>query len=225
MGLANANGSCGSSLSPKPPQSTNKPSEITHQQREKLIDAYKNNIRLLDYHIFTLIEQLHDNDTIVILTSDHGDVFGDRGYFGHPFIFYNEMINVPLFMKFPPEMKISNCSLSQPVSLLDIVPTIVDILGLEIENEFDGHSLLPLLQGRDHEYQTKNIISEISREYVCAIRGKWKFIANYAESSFELYNLEEDYAETYNVIGQRADVSKELERVVKNHIMKHRLDR
>ena len=105
---------------------------------------------------------------------------------------------------------------------MDLVPTIADLLGIEVENRFDGHSLLPLIEHRENEYRTKYILSELSREYVCVIRGKWKLIANYGESSFELYNLEHDYGETTNLVNKRLDIRQELENVIKEHIIKNK---
>jgi len=188
-----------------------------------LKNIYKEKVRFLDYYMIDLIKKIDDDNTIIIITADHGDVFGERGYFGHPFIFYNEMINVPLFIRLPFEFRISDKLCRYPISLVDLVPTILDLVGIDKENDFDGHSLLGLIQDRKNEYETKYIISEISRGYACAIKDHWKFIANYGKHSFELYNLEEDSDETKNVVSQRPDISEELNRAIKYHIKKNKM--
>ena len=193
---------------------------LTAGERENLISVYKDQMRYLDYHMGKLIEELDDGKTIVIITGDHGDVFGVRGYYGHPDIFCNEMINVPLFIKLPSEMNIAK-RWKYPVSLMDLVPTILDVLGIRHECQFDGQSLLPFLEGKE-EHRTKPIISEISRKYLCVIRGQWKLIGNYEKSSFELYNLEEDYGESNNLVNKRLDIFEELEEALQDHIRRNK---
>ncbi len=201
----------------------NMPNKVTDEEKTLLKNIYKEKVRFLDYYMIDLIKKIDDENTIIIITADHGDVFGERGYFGHPFIFYNEMINVPLFIKLPSEFGISNTLCRQPVSLVDLVPTILDLLRIKIENDFDGNSLLPLIQDRENEYKTKYIISEISRKYACAIRGHWKLIANYGESTIELYNLKEDCEETKNLASERLEISKELNGAIKDHIKRNKI--
>lgn len=196
--------------------------KITISERNKMVDVYKEKMKFLDYHMGELIRKTDDNKTIIIITGDHGDVFGSHGYYGHPAIFYNEMINVPLFIKLPSEMNITNRLCEHPVSLMDLVPTIVDLLELNVENQFDGLSLLPLIEGRKEEYKGKYIISEFSRVYACVMNGKWKLIANFAKSSFELYNLEEDYGEKNNLVKKRLDMAQKLKGVLRDHIEAHK---
>ena len=198
------------------------PEQITIEEREEMISVYKDKMKFLDNHIGELIREIDDDKTVIIITGDHGDVFGIRGYYGHPDIFYNEMINVPLFIKLPSEMNVAKQLCKQPVSLMDLVPTILDLLEIEVETLFDGHSLLPIIEHREVEDRTKYIISEISRKYICVIRGKWKLIANYSEASFELYNIEEDYEEKNNLIDEKVEIRQELEAVIKEHIIKNK---
>jgi arylsulfatase len=200
----------------------NSPEKLSDQERRSLVEVYKEKSKFLDFHIGNLIRQMDDDKTIIIITGDHGDVFGDHGYFGHPFTFYNEMVNVPVFLKIPLGAMISNGLCRHPVSCMDIVPTVVDLLNLNVEIKFDGHSLMPLLEGRKDEYKTKYIISEISREYACVIKEKWKLIANLGDSSFQLYDLDEDYGEKNNLINNKLDIKIELEELIRAHIVRNR---
>lgn len=198
------------------------PEQITKKEREEMIGVYKEQMKFLDHHMADLIKKIDDDKTIIIITGDHADVFGVRGYYGHPNIFHNEMINVPLFIKLPTEMNAAKQLCKHPVSLMDLVPTILDLLGIEVTNQFDGNSLLPLIKYREDEYRTKFTLSELSRKYACVIRGNWKLIANYGDSSFELYNLEEDHGEKNNLVTTRPDIRQELEEIIKEHIIRNK---
>lgn len=198
------------------------PEQITTREREEMISVYKEQMRFLDHHIGRLIREIEDDKTIIIITGDHGDVFGVRGYFGHPNIFYNEMINVPLLIKLPSKVNITKRLCTHPVSLMDIVPTIADLLGIKIENHFDGYSLLPLLEHGEDKCQNRYIISELSRKYLSVVKEEWKLIANYDVPSLELYNWVQDYEERNNLLNEGLDIERELEGVIEDHILKNR---
>lgn len=199
------------------------PNKVTSKETQLLIDVYKQKMSFLDYHITRLIKTLDNNKTLIIITADHGDVFGERGLFGHPFFFYNEMINVPLLIKMPSIIKSSKHFYTSPVSINDIVPTIIDLLQLKINHKMDGDSLLPMIYGRIGDYRTEYVISEISRKNVCVIKGKWKLIADFSKQSFELYDIRNDYDEKNNLINTRSDVARELKNLIKYHISSNRM--
>lgn len=203
-------------------KATISPEKIKPGEREQMRAVYKEKMKYLDSQIAKLLKENDDDQSLIIITGDHGDLFGAKGYYGHPDIFCNEMINVPLFIKFPPELKIKNQVCSHPVSLMDLVPTVLDVLDMKVENDFDGHSLLPLLYDRESEYKTEFIISEQSRKYACVINGEWKMIANYRKSLFELYNWKEDYDEKIDLINEKVEIRDRLEVFIRNHMEKNR---
>jgi len=200
------------------------PEKISIQEKENMIAVYKDQMNFLDYHLGELIEKIDNDNTMIIITGDHADVFGDRGYFGHPFMFYNEMINVPLLVKLPAASIIRRRVCEQPVSLMDIVPTMIDIAGINAHEKFDGNSLLPLIQNNDREHKTKYIISEISRKHASVIRGNWKLIADFERSSLELYDWVGDAGEQKNLSETRPDIRHELEQVLRFHIINNKID-
>ena len=82
-------------------------------------------------------------DAIVVVTADHGEEFREHGGLTHGRTLYNETVRVPLLMVAPGYA--GGRMVEQNVSLLDIAPTVVDLLGLPAEPRFEGHSLVPLL--------------------------------------------------------------------------------
>jgi arylsulfatase A-like enzyme len=89
------------------------------------------------------------NDSLVVLTSDHGERLGDHGLWGHNRPGYKAGIHVPLILSYPGRLP-ANLRLSDPVQLIDVMPTILDLLGVSTDGMLlQGDSLVPLIQGDD----------------------------------------------------------------------------
>ena len=110
------------------------PDSITDEERELLIDLYDAEIRYNDEHIGAFLDALRDRDlleeSVVIVSADHGDAFGEHGYYEHPRYLHDEITHVPLFMRLPDG---SSRTVETPASTLDIVATIEGIIGGEPE--------------------------------------------------------------------------------------------
>jgi arylsulfatase A-like enzyme len=109
-------------------------------------DCYDDCIAFLDDQLGRLLEELDRQrlleDTLVIVTSDHGEGFGTHGGFGHGNNLNLEQIAVPLVILAPDEP--AKAVVSEPVSLRDMPATVVDLLGLSAGSPFPGHSLAAL---------------------------------------------------------------------------------
>jgi arylsulfatase A-like enzyme len=107
-------------------------------------DAYDDCIAFLDDRIGSLFEELETRgllkNTLIIITADHGEGFGEHGNFGHANSLYHEEIRVPLVMIGPRRVP-KGTVVSAPVSLRDIPATVLDLLGFEGEAAFPGRSL------------------------------------------------------------------------------------
>ena len=114
----------------------------------RLVDAYDECIASIDEQLGNLLDGLDGrgllDDTLVIITSDHGEHFGDRGLFGHGHSLYAPLIDVPLLVLAPRGHRIGSEGLRvvDPVSLRDIPATVADILGVDFP--FPGRSLARL---------------------------------------------------------------------------------
>ena len=86
-------------------------------------------------------------DTLLIITNDHGEELGERGHYGHGHSLHQEMIRAPLLVHYPPVFR-PGARVPDIVEHVDVVPTILDVLGLPPMRHVEGQSLLPLVRGR-----------------------------------------------------------------------------
>ena len=117
---------------------------------EDIIALYDGEIRWVDDHIAKIVGVLDDlgisDRTAVIVTADHGDEFFEHGSKGHRRTLYQEVVHVPLIMRIPGVAP--GRVIDAPTSLVDIMPTILSLVGAQIPPGVDGVSLLPALLGR-----------------------------------------------------------------------------
>jgi arylsulfatase A-like enzyme len=137
------------------------PAGASADERNRL--AYEQEVRYGDDQIRALLEGLQAlgvlDRTLVIVTGDHGEQFGEHGGTEHTYDLHDEVAHVPLLMRlpgvFPADMRIA-----EPVSLADIAPTVVDVLGLPPIHDVDGTSLLPLVTGAATRLARTGVFSE-----------------------------------------------------------------
>jgi arylsulfatase A-like enzyme len=185
---------------------------------EYIVSQYDAGIRRADHELGQLFELLDETElsekTILIITSDHGEMLGERGKWDHIYPLYEELIRVPLIIKIPGFKRAA--IKGQVPAMTSILPTILDILGIPFDKDVMKNSLMPLIRGRDARFDV--IISEtgrIKRHRLCrAIRmEKWKLVY-YEEANrkprIELIDLENDPKEQHEVSKQNPQVTKEL---------------
>lgn len=98
------------------------------------------------------------DNTLIILTADHGDMFGEHGKWTHGNCLYEEVLRVPLLMRYLGVIP-SGTVVNQPVQSMDLTPTILDWLGIEIPADIQAVSLRALAEGQSAP--TRDIFSEI----------------------------------------------------------------
>jgi arylsulfatase A-like enzyme len=194
------------------------PGRVTQRERERLIATYKEEIGYLDARLGALLHAVDRKKTLVILTADHGDLFGEHGLFGHSVKLYNGVLHVPLVISLPRDEDRNGRVITTPVRSMDLVPTLIDLLGLETPQAFEGRSLASLMTGRGAPYRCDHLISELSRKHLCVQTGEWKLIVNHKTNEKELYNLKSDPGETANLTRREPAVAAELERVLHDHL-------
>ncbi len=180
--------------------------ELTPKLQEQLKLLYDAEIRYTDTLIKTLIDELTMlglvDDTLVVITSDHGEEFGEHGSLGHGGTLYQEALHVPLIIAGPGVAK--NRFVEAPVSSLDIMPTLLDLAGIAVDPGFSGRSLRPWLeeQGRglrDEKGGPRTFIAEViddGDQLISIRRAEEKAIFNLDRGSAELYDLAKDPGET-----------------------------
>ena len=114
-----------------------------------LSGLYDAEIALTDREFARLIDRLeaggHLDRTLVVLLSDHGEEFMDHGRFAHDQVF-EELLHVPLLLRFPDESGVAARRVNGVVELLDVAPTLVDLVGLPAPRPWAGMSLRPAIQ-------------------------------------------------------------------------------
>ena len=117
---------------------------ITKEQYHGLVSQYDGGIAYADFHFGRLIAQLKElalyDNSLLIVTSDHGEAFGERSLLEHPVSTYQSQIHVPLIIKYPNDNQ--NLVTNRLVSQVDLFPTILDVAGIDIPDNIDGKSLL-----------------------------------------------------------------------------------
>jgi len=124
--------------------------------------------------------KFYDNDQIVIVHADHGDGFGEHGFYHHPPILYEELIHVQLVI-YNADIKEQ---INKPVSLINLAPTILELLGLK--NEF-------------------SITVDKGRLKIAVRNDEWKIGQKEKD---ELYNVKKDPLEQVNLIDDCPDIVK-----------------
>jgi len=108
------------------------------------IDAYDDCLAELDHQIGALLDALEArgvlDETLLIITSDHGEQFGEHDRFGHGLSLYDEETRVPLLIALPGRVPAGRV-IDAPVSLADLPATVLDLLGLSADSPFPGGSL------------------------------------------------------------------------------------
>lgn len=114
------------------------------------INAYDGALKYLDDQMYELFEQISSlgklNNTLVIITSDHGEAFGEHGLLGHGNSLYRTSVEVPLIVRFPDRIP-RGVRIDTPVTVRDLAATVVGLIGLKDESPFPGHSLARYWQG------------------------------------------------------------------------------
>lgn len=193
---------------------------------QALRDLYDSEINFTDDHLRALVEALPGLDrTLLVITSDHGEEFLERGELGHGSSLYEEQVRVPLIVV-PPGGSPAPAVVEEPVSIVDIFPTICAAAGVEPPAGLQGRALLPLPAG-GKAGEERRIVAELNqarsdRQQVGLRLGDWKFVRGVGKASGRaLYDLARDPEERRNLVREeaaRADrMEKDLSAWLKDH--------
>jgi arylsulfatase A-like enzyme len=166
-----------------------------------LRDLYDGAIRYTDDQIGGFLERLRvlglDDETLVVFLSDHGEEFREHGGFLHNDV-YQEVLRVPLILRFPGDAPEEGRGhrIREVARLIDVMPTLLEFVGLRVPDHAQGRSLLPLLRGAGGA--PRAVFSQWRWKRYEALRvGNWKYIRRPSED--ELFDLAEDPMEKRNL--------------------------
>jgi len=190
---------------------------VSPQEIQAMIDGYDGSIAYIDYHLGLLFKEMESRgllkNTLIIITSDHGEEFGEHGFFDHGNSLYLASVHVPLLMSFPSRIPAGK-RFSEPVSLRELPATVIDLLRLEGRTNFAGSSLSRYWQqSRGPGSSSDVILSEVSYaknvppwlpvskgDMQAVIKNGFRYIKN-GDGEEELYDFENDPLEEHNLIG------------------------
>ncbi|NIT60065.1 MAG: sulfatase-like hydrolase/transferase, partial [Aliifodinibius sp.] len=197
---------------------------FTHKYKaheiQALQDAYDGCIASLDHEIGLLLDDLRERgvleNTLVIITSDHGEQFGEHGLMYHVNSLYRPLLHVPLFISFPKRVPAGK-RVKETVSLRDLPATVMDLLELKGEDWFPGNSLARCWKDVDHDLKHKEemqfaeiVVGQkkpewcpeswpVSRGRMTALLGLGYHYIQNGDGSEELYDIDEDPKEERNL--------------------------
>lgn len=166
---------------------------------------YDGEIAFTDDYIGQLLDLLEELDltsnTLVILTADHGDEFFEHGNKGHYKNLHEEVLRIPLIMRLPGELP-SGVRIDDVVSLVDIAPTILDLVGVESRPPMQGRSLLPWLSGESSEAIPGTGYASFLERQAAVRSASEKYIYFLSTGRSQLYDLVADPQEQEDLAKQ-----------------------
>ncbi len=179
---------------------------------EEWADLYDANLRWADWGLGEVVGLLREHglldNTLLVVTSDHGEAFGEHGYVNHMHAVYDEFVHIPLLIRFPGRQGLVG-EVDALTQTVDLVPTVCDLYGIGYpRGAVQGESLLPLLDG------TKGAV----REHVFAVShgawpsylvrdARWSLILYRGGKLKALYDLRSDPEQRRNVIAEHPETA------------------
>lgn len=171
---------------------------------QAVVDHYDSGILAADALVGGFLEALREQGlydrALIVITSDHGESLGERGYVGHGGLHVEEL-GVPLIVRFPAAWNVAPRRVDEPVELVDVLPTLFTVCGAPNTPDLDGSSLLPIVfrgvRGRDYLVAQTTFEDPLTGRTEPAARtllrpGRWQVVQDPRRLSSSFYNLEDD---------------------------------
>ena len=179
-------------------------------------DPYTGEIAYVDSWIGQVVDRLRAlgvyGNTLLIITADHGESLGEHGERSHGFFVYQSTLHVPLVIRAPQGQMGSR--FEGRVSLVDLMPTVLDLVGLKSPSQVQGVSLRHVLEGGPVPDDPRLLYCESleATQFQCSslmgvVEGSWKYIRAPKQ---ELYDLTRDSGETSNIIEKQPQIAQRL---------------
>lgn len=210
--------------------------ELPEKERRNIVGLYDGEIRSTDEDLIgPLVAKLKSlniyDETMIVLTSDHGEEFFEHGSWEHGHALYDESLKVPLIVKFPGS-NFRGKRVDPFVRLIDIMPTVMDVYGIGDKGfDLDGRSLMPVLKGRETKdraalaYLAAGVLGSPVPEKMAMTDGRSKVILNRPYSAealgsflfppppyseVETFDLTADRQERTNIVSRKAPLAGKL---------------
>lgn len=207
--------------------------QVSKEEWEVIKAWYDGEISYLDYRIGELVdfldkENIYDN-TLLIITADHGENFGDHNLAGHFFCVYDSLLHVPLVLRYPDLIQ-KGKRMSNLASTVDIFPTVLDVLGVTNgPKDIQGASLYPFEDREIHNFVCAELgksitsideirsvpqsfkLKKLDRGLKCIRTKEYKYILS-SEGKEELYDVKNDPSEEINISAAYPNKTKYLKK-------------
>lgn len=181
-------------------------------------NLYDGEIAFADSQLGRLLKYLQQrglyNSTVIALSGDHGEGLGEHGEKTHGFFIYNSTLHVPLIIKPSAGMKFTNRTVKKDVSLVDLMPTLLGIIGEPVPTQVQGKNLAGMVL-RGAEMQPSPLYSET---YLPRIHFNWSELRGLSAGNYhfidapkpELYDRAKDPGEIHNLYADKDAVDSEM---------------
>jgi len=192
--------------------------EVTGDQTTDLKAMYDKEVALVDRSLEELYSRFGwSENTLLIVTADHGEEMNEKGFYGHGKSLFNTVIQVPLQFYWPERKLFSGQRLGVNVSTIDILPTLASLLGFRRVDGLAGQDLTPVLKGKTGRAAKRYIYSHLHLKagtpkaslQKASLNGDLKYIFEAPDSHF-FFDLRRDPGEDRNLYSQERNVAKTL---------------
>jgi arylsulfatase A-like enzyme len=203
---------------------------------DEVAARYDGEVAFADEQLGRLLDALDQagerTRTLVVLTADHGEGLGDHGHMTHSVNVYEEAVRVPLVFRWPGTVPAGR-RLAGPVEMVDVTPTVLELLGLPLAPPLHGTSFAGALRGQPGTERTADakMVFLQRRVYTdeASIRGEkfgvragsWKYIEALDEGTRELFDLRADPAELANVAARHPEPAARLSQAIARWRARH----
>ena len=208
------------------------PVEVTMRVAEKtslqaLQRRYREEVEYVDREVgrlLTTVRSVVRGETLIILTSDHGEGLGEHGPPGHVNSLYDQQLRVPLVFAWP-ERLLAGVVIDDPASHVDLLPTVVDLLNIPDTGNRSGRTLVPALTGETDPAAAETVIvaetfrPEANNDRRAIIASGHKLVFTPVDQQEELYDLTVDPRERNDLAWDRRDVTARLRRLLYERLL------
>lgn len=204
-----------------PPQFT--PQEVN------IRSMYQGELRYVDSVIGKMYDTLAAkgvwNNTLLIITGDHGEMLGEHGETGHGYFVYEQALRVPLIIVVPGHK--GKTVLDKTVQLVDIMPTVLDLQHIAVPSQVQGRSLLPIMEGKQESprFAFSESLSGSQTFGTAPLRSLQDSTYKYIDTARpELYNIKSDTQEAHNLYDSKHDLADKMKAALQDVIRKNSAD-
>ncbi|MCC7018034.1 MAG: sulfatase [Rhodospirillales bacterium] len=183
---------------------------LSARDKARLEALYDGEITYHDVHFGAIMEGLARrgiaDETMIVVTADHGEEFWDHGSVGHGHNVYEELLHIPMFVRLP-GVTGSAIRVDAPVGLVDVMPTILDGLGQEIPEDLMGRSILDLVRGAAGTERVA--VSGFMDNWRAIALDRYKLIVK-PDGSAMLFDLQSDPGEEHDIAADKPRIAGHL---------------